>query len=153
VARPVVAFVGSFVVAIVVWALAVYWYGSRRAVGAPLTSGEAMAAAAFVFALMLWSYGVVPHQWLQYANNELQWTPSKILLHSGQWKFLGMPVPPFEINYEKLSHTIVVVVYAVFLGLHVAGWALWQDRPKRDSARKAREIQPSTYGRPLVKQG
>jgi hypothetical protein len=101
---------------------------------------------------MFWSYGVVPHQWLQYANNELQWTPSKILLRSGQWEFLGMPLPPFEINYEKLSHLIVVVVYAVFLGLHVAAWAFWQDRTKRRTARRARALEPSSYGRPLVKQ-
>jgi hypothetical protein len=148
-----VAFAGSFVVAVVAWALAVFWYGGRRAVGASLTWGEAMAGAALAFALMFWSYGVVPHEWLQYANNELQWTPSKILFHAGDAHFLGAPVPPFEINYEKISHTIVVVVYALFLSLHVASWALWQDRPKRAAARNARAIEPSTYGRPLVKQG
>jgi hypothetical protein len=140
-------------VAILGWALTLYWHGKRRPVGAPLTWGEAMAAATFVFALMFWAYGVVPHQWLQYANNELGWTPAKVLWLSGEVKFLGFPLPPFEVNYEKLSHLIVVGIYGLFLGLHVAAWAIWGDRTKRAAAKRTREIAPSSYGRPLVKQG
>ena len=45
-------------------------------------------------------------------------------------------------------NTIAVVIYAVFLGMLIWGWALWQDRGKV----KPLEL-TSDYGRPLVKQG
>ena len=142
----------SFVVAIAGMA-GVMAYGRRRPVGAPLTWGEAIAAATFAFALMFWAYGVVPHQWLQWANNELRWTPSKKFLTVGQFELFNAPMPPFTIDYEKLRDLVVVGIYGFFLTAHVAMWALWQDRNKRAEKRAQRELAPSTYGRPLVKQG
>jgi hypothetical protein len=148
----VVAFVLSFLVAIAGMA-GVMLYGRRRPVGAPLTWGEALAAATFAFALMFWAYGVVPHQFLQWANNELRWTPSKKLLTTGQFELFNAPLPPFGIDYEKVRDIVVVVIYGFFLTAHVAMWAMWQDRSKRAEKRAQRELAPSTYGRPLVKQG
>jgi hypothetical protein len=139
----------SFVVAIAGMA-GVMLYGRRRPVGAPLTWGEAIAAATFAFALMFWAYGVVPHQWLQYANNELRWTPSKKLFGPGD---AIKDYVPFTVDYEKLRDLVVVVIYGIFLTAHVAMWAMWQDRTKRADKRAQRELAPSTYGRPLVKQG
>ena len=139
----------SFVVAIAGMA-GVMAYGRRRPVGAPLTWGEAIAAATFAFALMFWAYGVVPHQWLQWANNELRWTPSKKLFGPGS---VFKDYLPFQLDYEKLRDVVVVVIYGFFLTAHVAMWALWQDRSKRADKRAQRELAPSTYGRPLVKQG
>lgn len=131
---------------------AVMWFGRRRPIGAPLTWGEAIAAATFCFALMFWAYGVVPHQWLQWANNELGWTPSKKFLTVGQFEIFNAPMPPFTIDFEKLRDIVVVVIYGFFLSAHVAMFALWQDRGKRAEKREQRELAPSTYGRPLVKQ-
>jgi hypothetical protein len=139
----------SFVVAIAGMA-GVMAYGRRRPVGATLTWGEAIAAATFAFALMFWVYGVVPHQWLQWANNELRWTPSKKLFGPGD---VIKDYVPFVVDYEKLRDLIVVGIYGVFLVAHVSMWALWQDRGKRADKRAQRELAPSTYGRPLVKQG
>ena len=144
-----VAFVMSFLVAIAGMA-GVMLYGRRRPVGAPLTWGESLAAAVFSFALMFWAYGVVPHQLLQWANNELGWTPSKKLL--GPNDVLKNRLP-FTLDYEKLRDVVVVGIYGLFLTAHVAMWALWQDRSKRADKRAQRELAPSTYGRPLVKQG
>ena len=56
---------------------------------------------------------------------------------------------PFTLNYLVLAHLIAVIFYAVFLGMHVAIWAIWQDRAKQ---KKDVEL-TSGYGRPLVKQG
>jgi hypothetical protein len=56
---------------------------------------------------------------------------------------------PFTVNYENLAHIIVVGIYGLALGLHVAAWAVWQDRAKP----KAEVVPTSGYGRPLVKQG
>src|SRR5438067_13102159 len=141
----------SFLVAIA-GMVAVLAYGRRRPVGAPLTWGEAMFAAGLSFALMFWAYGVVPHQWLQWANNELRWTPTKKLLTVGQFELLNAPLPPFTIDYEKVRDLVVVIIYGFFLTAHVAMWSLWQDRNKRAEKRAQRELEPSTYGRPLVKQ-
>jgi hypothetical protein len=141
----VVAFVVSFAIAIAGIA-AVVLYGRRRPVGAPVTWGEAIVAANFAFFLMFWAYGVVPHQWLTFANNEWQWTPTKGLVGPGG---VLEDALPFTLDYEKLRDLVVVVIYGIFLVAHVWLWAWWQDRAK---ARPA-EIETSTYGRPLVRRG
>lgn len=147
----VVAFVASFLVSIVAMG-AVIAYGRRRPVDAPLTWGEAIAAATFAFGLMFWVYGVVPHQWLDWANNELGWTPTKSFLETGQFEIFNAPMPPFNIDYEKLRDLVVVGIYGFYLTMHVVLWSVWQNRGKRAEAKAQRELAPSTYGRPLVKQ-
>jgi hypothetical protein len=151
VARRVVAFVFSFAIAIL-GMVAIVLYGRHRPVGATLTWGEAIASATFVFFLFFWAYGVVANQWLQWANNELGWTPAKSFLRVGQWTFINAPVPPFSVNYEKLRDIIVVVIYGFFLTCHIAMFAWWQNRDKHAERRRQRELEPSAYGRPLVKQ-
>lgn len=146
-----VAFVLSTIIALAGF-FGTIWYGKRRPVGKPLTWGEAALAGTFAFAMMFWAYGVVPHQWLTYAGNELNWRPDVQLVgpklfftgDEGLFEYLL----PFSLNYENLNHIIAVLIYGVFLALHVAIWAIWQDRAK---ARPA-EIATSEYGRPLVKQ-
>ena len=149
-----VAFVGSFLVAILGMG-AVVAYGKRRPPGSPLTWGEAIPAATLVFALMLWAYGVVPNQWLQWANNELEWSSANPLVKAGQFTFFSdtIRLPPFNMSKETLSHIIVVGIYGFFLTAHVAMWSMWNNRGKKAEAAKQRELEPSTYGRPLVKQG
>jgi hypothetical protein len=147
----VVAFVLSFAIAVIGTFGAVLWYGKRRPVGAPLTWGAAMLASTLVFALMFWAYGVVPHQWLTYAGNELSWRPDKGLV--GPFEINGEPVfeflLPFSLNYEVVSHTVVVLIYGFFLGLHIWAFMAWQNRAKE----KPLALPTSEYGRPLVRQG
>ena len=146
-----VAFVLSFAIALIGTFGAVLWWGKRRPVGAPLSWGEAILAATLVFALMFWAYGVVPHQWLTYAGNELAWRPDKGLV--GPFQINGEPVfsylLPFSLNYEVVSHTVVVLIYGLFLGLHIWAFMAWQNRAKV----KPLELPTSEYGRPLVRQG
>ncbi|MGH9184007.1 MAG: hypothetical protein ACRDZ9_09430, partial [Acidimicrobiales bacterium] len=81
-----------------------------------------------------------------------EWTSGKLLWESGRWEIPfgdGIPIPPFTVNYENVSHLIVVTIYGVFLGMHVMAWFMWQNRAKP----KPLEIPASQYGRPLVKQG
>ncbi len=147
----VVAFVVSLLIAFGGFA-AVIIYGKRRPVGAPLSWGEAMLAAVLGFALMFWAYGVVPHQWLTWANNELGWRPNKILVgptlpftgNEGVFEYFL----PFTMHYEVLNHLIAVLIYGLFLGMNIAAWAIWQDRGKATPPELTSE-----YGRPLVKQG
>ena len=63
-----VAFTMSIIItALLVWGIVAY--SKRRPVGQPHTWGEAMLGAFVVFFLMFWAYGVVPHQWLVWAEN------------------------------------------------------------------------------------
>ena len=117
-------------------------YGKRRPVGAPLSWGEAMAAAVIAMFLFLWWYGVIPHQWLTYAEGELSWRPDKLLLEpSGN--------QPITVSYKTLADIIAVVIYGVGLALHITLWAVWNDRGKKKPA----ELPASRYGRPLVRKG
>ena len=147
-----VAFVVSLVISVAGTYL-VLWYAKRRPVGAVLTWGEAMAASTFAFLLMFWVYGVVPHQWLQWAGNELGWRTDKTMI-GWHLPFTGQEgiveyILPFQFDYEKLRDIIVSGIYVLFLVLHVAMWMAWQNRGKAKPA----EIETSTYGRPLVKKG
>ena len=54
------AFIFSFVLTTVL-ALVVIPYGKRRAPGAPVSWGEAMIGATFIFAVLFLAFGVVPH--------------------------------------------------------------------------------------------
>jgi len=148
----VVAFVGSFLASLIGMG-AVVAYGKRRPPGTPLSWGEAMVAATFAFGLMFWVYGVVPHQWLQWANNELGWTPTKKL--NGPWNVLVnvKAINTIAVNYEHIRDLIVVGIYGFYLAAHVGMWVVWNNRGTKAEAKAQRELAPSTYGRPLVKQG
>jgi hypothetical protein len=151
----VVAFVASLIVLFLLFGLIVP-FAKRRPIGTPFTWGEAMVASTWAFFLMWWAYGVVPHLWLTWADNELNWRPDVLL--SDYAPFLGFLDPveaggsfPFSITMQTVRDLIAVIIYVVFLGINIWGWAYWQDRGKR--AEKAKELVTSDYGRPLVKSG
>ena len=118
----------------------------RRPVGTPLTWGEAMVAATFVFWLMFLIYGIVPHQWLTYADNELGWRKDKILFGPGDVLDTALP---FTMTYEVIRDFIAVGIYGIGLAGHVGLFMFWQNRGKS----KPKELPTSAYGRPLVKPG
>ena len=115
----------------------------RRPVGAPVTWGEAMAAATYAFFVMFLAYGIVPHQWLAWADNELNWRADKILYGPGDL----LDKLPFTLTYQVIRDVIAAGIYIVFLGGQVYLWSMWQARGKTKPA----ELPVSSYGRPLVK--
>lgn len=131
----------------------------RRPVGTPMTWGEAMVAGTFVFFLMFWAYGVIPHYWLAWADNELSWRPD-VLLADYEWAggvTLGFFQPqelggwfPFTINMLHLRDVLVVLLYVVFLGGQMYVWSWWQKRGTREPST---DVTTSDYGRPLVRKG
>jgi len=127
----------------------------RRPVGAPLTWGEAFVAANYVFVIMFLAYGVVPHQFLSWADGELGWRSDK----------LGIPTP-FGPLFENglsffgrgritlsaviLRDILAAGIYIVLVAVQFYLWLWWQKRGKRT------EAQPeltSSYGRPLLRGG
>src|SRR5690606_29097302 len=152
--NAVVAFITSTLIGIVGLA-AVVWYGkNRRVPGAPLTWGQANLAAAYAFLLMFWWYGIIPHQWLTWADNELNWGPDGLLYGpcgilkaqaDGGWV-------PFALNWLHIRYLVAGGVYGVGLGLQIWIWAWWNDRKKKAEA-AATVVPPTAYGRPLVKKG
>jgi hypothetical protein len=119
------------------------YVGARRPIGTPVTWGEAMVAGTWVFAIMLLAYGIVPHQWLAWADNELNWRADKILYGPGDL----VAKLPFTITYQVLRDLVAATIYIVFLGAQVFLWSTWQARGKTKPA----ELPVSSYGRPLVK--
>lgn len=151
-----VAFVGSLLVTIVLTALVIPMV-KRRPVGTPLTWGEAMVAAVYAFFLMFWTYGLVPHLFLSWADNELGWRPDNIVFGPGD---ILKPQAsdgwlPLTISYQTLRDVVAVLLYVVLLGIQIALWGWWQNRGKRAEAATAAEtaVVRSEYGRPLVRKG
>jgi hypothetical protein len=142
-----VAFSTALLVTIVMTAAALA-YGRRRPVGTPLTWGEAMAAAAYVFMIIFLIYGVVPHQWLQWADSQLGWRKDKILAGPEvvKNKTISFDIP-MTITYETLRDIVAAGIYIVGLGVQIALFTGWQNRGKA----KPKEIPTSAFGRPLVK--
>ncbi|MGH9114023.1 MAG: hypothetical protein ACRDZN_17240 [Acidimicrobiales bacterium] len=122
--------------------VAVIVYGRRRPIGAPLSWGQAMAAAMFAMFMFLWWYAIIPHQWLTWSSNELGWTPAKPLLEpTGN--------QPLTVHFQTVRDIVTVVIYGVGIAIHVGLWAWWNDRAKQ----KPVAIPASRYGRPLVRKG
>ena len=56
---------------------------------------------------------------------------------------------PITISKKTLADIIAVAIYGLGLTLHIAMWAIWNDRGKA----KPVETPASRYGRPLVRKG
>ena len=150
-----VAFVVSTLIGIVIFIVPYRWGLKNRPVGASLTWGEAMVASIWVFFVLFWWYGVVPHQWLTLADNELGWRSDKLLRGWGFDPAAGKQgiverALPFEMNWLIIRDIIAVGIYGVALGGNIAVWGHWQ---KRGKAKPGSDVAVSGYGRPLVKPG
>jgi hypothetical protein len=145
----VVAFVAS-VIFLAIGIGVVVLVGRRRAPGTPLTWGEAMVASTWVFFLMFIAYGVVPHQWLQWAGNELNWRSDTFAAGPDGW----LPAITFFgrgrilVTKQAVKDIIATVVYVVAIGGQVYLWAWWQKRGQR---KEQPAVETSAYGRPLVR--
>jgi hypothetical protein len=120
-------------------------YGLRRPVGQYLTWGEALFAGWWILGIMFLIYGVVPHQWLAFADNDLGWRKDKILFGPGDILDKALP---FTLTYQVIRDIIATGIYGVGTVGQCILWAWWQRRGK---AAAPKELPTSAYGRPLVK--
>ncbi|MCB1030712.1 MAG: hypothetical protein KDA95_05200 [Acidimicrobiales bacterium] len=139
-----VAFTSSLIVTAVMAGLVVL-YAKRRPKDESLTWGQAMASATYCTLGLFWAFGVVPHQWLTYAEGELKMRSDAILAGPGSTGlFKWVPV---VISKQVVSDSVAVGLYGLFFGATIALWAVWQGRGSKTSE----AVETSTYGRPLVK--
>ena len=129
--------------------LAAIPYGKRRPIGTPVSWGEAMLGATYAFGTLFLAFGVVPHQWIDHADKNLEWDRTRIVHGPG-----GILKPqslggwnPITLQYEAIRDIVVVVIHVYFFGLLIFIWMWWQKRGQTPTT----AIETSTYGRPLVK--
>ena len=129
--------------------------GKRRPPGTPVTWGEAFVSGTFVFALMVLAYGIIPHEWLEYADNDLLWRSDKLLvaISSEGFKF-GQEAKTFGgtgriiINYQAIRDIIASAFYIIFLVAHVWLWSVWQKRGRKAEVPVEAK---SRFGRPVIR--
>lgn len=128
-----------------------FYVAKHRAVGAPLTWGEAMVAALYVFFLLTWLYGVIPHEFLTWADSELNWRQDKkVIGPEGSWAtwWSFWKKIPLTVDKRSIRDVVVVVIYVVGLGGLMWSFSAWTKRGAPSAA--AALPKASTYGRPLV---
>jgi hypothetical protein len=149
----VAAFISSLVILLVGIGIC-FLVAKKRPKGTPLSWGEAFIGGTFVFALMIVGYGNVPHQWLDFADNELLWRPDRIVLGlSSEGIKIGDAAKTMGgsgrvvVSYQAIRDIVAATIYIVLLALQIWLWSVWQKRgtPKP-------EIEPtSRFGRPLIR--
>ena len=139
---------GRFFFSLFVTALgfAVFFWLLRKPKGdLPPTWAQAMAGASGVFAMFLMCYGVVPHEWLTWADSNLGLREDKILLDTYA----------VDISGRALRDTVAATMYIVFLGLNIVVWVMWQKRgtakPKAAVPATATPSGTSAFSRPVTK--
>ena len=114
-----VAFVATLLISVLLIA-PIFPYAKRRPVGTPLTWGEAVVGGTYVFFVMFWIYGVMPHHWLQWADAELNWRPDRIWF--GPNGEIAMPITgwsletpwfPIAVSAQVFRDIIATMIYVV----------------------------------------
>ena len=115
----------------------------------PTTWAEAMAGAVAVLVLFTLVYGVIPHEWLEFANSYLNMSNDRFFGWAGE-RLVKVP-------YSAVRDTVAALIYVVAIGGNVVLWMRWQDRltPKPEPAEgdaAAAPVRTSRFGRPLKTQ-
>ena len=122
------------------------WLVRRPKSELPPTWAQSMFGAAAVFALFLLIYGVVPHEWLTWADSGLNLREDRILIDTWAIDFSG----------RALRDIVATFFYIFFLGVNTWMWIAWQKRgtAKPKPAKAAATPEPagtSAFSRPVTK--
>jgi hypothetical protein len=113
----------------------------------PTTWAEAMAGAVAVLVLFTLAYGVIPHEWLTFANSYLNMSSDRFI-EWPPWPFYDVVKLPFS----AIRDSVAALIYVVAIGANVVLWVRWQDRlapaPEPTEAEEA-PARTSRFGRPL----
>jgi hypothetical protein len=122
----------------------------------PTTWAQAMAGSVYVFALLLLAYAVIPHEWITFADNYLQWGKDKyVILSTTEIPFLSGVNWPFSIDMQAVRDIVAVGIYLVFFAINIALFVLWQDRKPASEVAEEKPVVVgrSRFGRPLKAKG
>jgi hypothetical protein len=118
----------------------------------PATWAECFAGAVGAFALFMLGYAIVPHEWLTFADAQLEWGDnSKFVFQSGEPIFGLFYKYPFSFDFPALRDIVVTGMYVQFLVVNVWLWVKWQKRFEVKAAPEgaAAPERRSRFGRPL----
>jgi len=117
----------------------------------PATWAECIAGAVAVFALMTLGYAIVPHEWLTFANAQLEWGEGSKFVFTSSQDILGfIPIHyPFSLDYPAVRDIVVTMIYVVVLGLNVFMFSKWQKRNEVPTEVEGEPEKKSRFGRPL----
>ena len=112
-----------------------------------MTWARASFAAFIAFIELVLIFGMIPSEWLNYAQTDLDWSSQRVALVIPPVLVLGNEV---EISYAVLKDSISMGYHIVMLGLG-AVFAIHVQKIKDGRPPSAAKPEPtSPYGRPLV---
>jgi hypothetical protein len=122
---------------------AMIWVLNQR-----MTWARASVAATLAWIQMVMIFGIVPSEWLNFSQTDLDWSFQRALFDVPPFLVLGNEV---TISYGAVKDAISGTYNLVMLV--AAGWFAWkiQDVGKPRPAAATKEAPVSPYGRPLVK--
>ncbi len=115
-----------------------------------MTWARAVFAATITWIELVIIFGMVPSEWLNFAQTDLDWSSQRVALVIPAWLVLGNTV---EISYAVLKDSISMGYHIVMLAA-AAVFALQLQKMKQGAPAAAARPEPiSPYGRPLIKGG
>lgn len=113
-----------------------------------MTWARAALASIITFTALVFYFGMVPSEWLNFAQTDLDWSSQRVALEVPSWLVLGNDV---ELSWAFVKDNIQMV-YSLGM-LAFAGVLALQIQKMKDGrpASAAPVEQKSPYGRPLVK--
>lgn len=108
------------------------------------TWAEAMLGTMAVFGFFTLGYGVIPHEWLEFANSYLNMASDRFVSWPGD-RLIKIP-------YSALRDIVATLIYVVAIGGNIVLWLKWQARLTPAPAATEPEAAPvrtSRFGRPL----
>lgn len=113
-----------------------------------MTWARSTLAAFITFIALVFYFGMVPSEWLNFAQTDLDWSSQRVAVSVPPWLVLGNQV---DISYGAIKDSIQMGYSLGLLGL--AGFlAIQIQRIKEGRPASAAPVEKrSPYGRPLVK--
>ena len=113
-----------------------------------MTWARATVAALLAWLTLVFFFGIVPSEWLNYAQTDLNWSSQRVAVAIPSFLVLGNTV---ELSWAMVKDSISMGYHLVMLGA-AAVFALQIQKIKEGRPAGAEPVEKrSPYGRPLVK--
>ena len=115
-----------------------------------MTWARATVAGMIAWVTLVFFFGMVPSEWLNYAQTDLDWSGQRVALTIPPILVLGNTV---EVSYSVIKDSISMGYHLVMLGVAAVLALQLQKIKEGRPASAAPAEKKSPYGRPLVKGG